>query len=214
MKLAIYGAGGLGREVLELAKQINATHPRWDAFCFIDDLHADRQLKGHPVVTLESLTANDHEVVIAVGEPALRRKLADKARAAGFTLPVLVHPGAQVSADVTFNEGCVVCYGTFISCDTVIGRNVHLQPNASLGHDCQIGDDCVISSYANLAGQCQVGPRTFIGMNAVIRECTVIGEDAIISMGAAVFANIAAGVIAMGNPARAIRANDDKKVFR
>ena len=77
-----------------------------------------------------------------------------------------------------------------------------------------IGDDVVISSYANLAGHCRVGDATFIGMNAVIRENTTIGQQAIVSMGAAVFADIADGVIAMGNPARVIRANDDKKVFR
>ncbi len=214
MKLAIYGAGGLGREVLELARQINRAHPRWEGFCFIDDLHANRELKGSPVVALSTLNPNEYEVVIAVGEPALRRTLADKARDAGFALPVLMHPGAQVSADAMVQSGCVICSGVFISCDTVIGRNVHLQPNASLGHDCQIGDDCVISSYANLAGHCRVGNGTFIGMNAVIRESTNVGAEAIISMGAAVFNDIAAGVIAMGNPARAIRANDDKKVFR
>jgi sugar O-acyltransferase (sialic acid O-acetyltransferase NeuD family) len=214
MKLAIYGAGGLGREVLELATHINHLHPRWDGFCFIDDMQPARQLKGYEVVTLQSLNPAEYEIVIAVGEPAARRVLADKARAAGFQLPVLVHPAAHVSSDVTLAEGCVVCCGVFISCDCRISRNVHLQPNASLGHDCLIGDDVVISSYANLAGHCRVGDATFIGMNAVIRENTTIGQQAIVSMGAAVFADIADGVIAMGNPARVIRTNDDKKVFR
>ncbi len=120
-----------------------------------------------------------------------------------------------MSAEVTFNEGCVVCYGTFISCDTVIGRNVHLQPNASLGHDCQIGDDCVISSYANLAGQCRGGAAHVYwherGNPRMHRHRRRRHHQ---HGGPPCLHNIAAGVIAMGNPARAIRANDDKKVFR
>lgn len=214
MKLAIYGAGGLGREVLELAQQINASASRWEGICFIDDIHADRHIKGHAVVPLDALTPDAFEIVIAVGEPSLRALLAEKATSRDFRLATLVHPNAQISEDAAIGEGCVICYGAFISCDTAIGRNVHLQPNASLGHDCHIGEDCVISSYANLAGSCTVGNRVFIGMNAVIRETTTVGDDTIISMGAAVFTDIAPAMIVMGNPARAIRHNDEKKVFK
>lgn len=214
MKLAIYGAGGLGREVFELAKQINAMQSRWQGFCFIDDLNADRQLKGHDVLPLAALSAQDYEVVIAVGEPSLRKRLAEKVKAANFSLATLVHPNTYISSDAKIGAGAVICYGSFISCDTVIGDNVHLQPNTSLGHDCHIGHHCVICSYANLAGHCVVGDLTFIGMNAVVRETTTIGSETIVSMGSAVFSDIASGVIARGNPARAIRKNNEKKVFR
>lgn len=214
MKLAIYGAGGLGREVFELAKQINAMQSRWQGFCFIDDLNANRQLKSHDVLPLSFISPSDYEVIIAVGEPALRKRLAEKAKSAGFNLVTLIHPNTYISSDAKIGAGTVICYGTFISCDTVIGDNVYLQPNTSLGHDCQIGDHCVISSYANLAGHCVVGDLTFLGMNAVVRETTAIGAETIISMGSAVFNDITSGVIAMGNPARVIRKNDEKKVFR
>ncbi|MDY1038782.1 acetyltransferase [Lelliottia sp. CFBP8978] len=214
MKLAIYGAGGLGREVLELAQHINTAASRWEAICLIDDTPTIDQLKGHPVVTLDALTPAQYEIVIAVGEPSLRHKLAQKARDRGFKLATLIHPEARLSADSTPGEGCVICYGVYVSCDTLMGSNVHLQPNASLGHDCHIGQDTVISSYANLAGHCSVGERVFIGMNAIIRESTSVGDDAIISMGAAVFNDVAPAMIVMGNPARAIRPNVDKKIFK
>ena len=35
--LCIYGAGGFGREVLELAKNINSIQRRWSKFVFIVD---------------------------------------------------------------------------------------------------------------------------------------------------------------------------------
>ena len=37
MILGIYGAGGHGREVLELAEIINNKNSRWDKIIFIDD---------------------------------------------------------------------------------------------------------------------------------------------------------------------------------
>ncbi|CZY72387.1 TPA: acetyltransferase [Enterobacter ludwigii] len=214
MKLAIYGAGGLGREVLELAQEINATESRWDALCLIDDNPQFDQLNSYPVVTLHALIPDECEIVIAVGEPSLRRALGQRAFEGGFRLATLVHPSARLSPSCTLGEGCVISYGAFISCDTVISRNVHLQPNASLGHDCYIGQDSIISSYANLAGKCRIGERVFIGMNAVIRETTAIGDDTVVSMGAAVFNDIAPTMIVMGNPARAIRPNIDNKVFK
>lgn len=214
MKLAIYGAGGLGREVLELAREINATESRWDALCFIDDNPRVDQLNGCPVVPLHALIPDDYEIVIAVGEPSLRSTLRQRAFQSGFRLATLVHSGARLSPSCTLGEGCVISFGAFISCDTVISHNVHLQPNASLGHDCHIGQDSIISSYANLAGKCRIGERVFIGMNAAIRETTSIGDDTIISMGAVVFNDIAPAMIVMGNPARAIRPNTDNKVFK
>ena len=59
MKLAIYGAGGLGREVLELAQEINATESRWDALCLVDDNPQFDQLNSYPIVPLNALIPSD-----------------------------------------------------------------------------------------------------------------------------------------------------------
>ncbi|WKW44179.1 acetyltransferase [Kosakonia cowanii] len=214
MKLAIYGAGGLGREVYELVKQLNAAESRWSGVCFIDDINPHRQLKGQPVVTLQEISPEEYEVVVGVGEPNVRHQMAQKALNAGFRLATVIHPLARVSDDVTFGEGTIVCDRAYVSCDCTIGKNVYLQPNCNVGHDCVIGDDSIISAYANLGGNCLIGTRTYIGLNAAIRETTTIGDDTIISMGAIVFNDIGSSVIALGNPARVMRANEDKKVFR
>lgn len=46
MVLGIYGSGGLGREVLELAKQINAISNRWSKIIFIDDMKPEGTYTG------------------------------------------------------------------------------------------------------------------------------------------------------------------------
>lgn len=214
MNLAIYGAGGLGREVLNLAREIHASSYCWEDICFIDDINSNRQVKYHDVVSLDSITAGEFEIVIAVGEPLLRDSLLQKVIERNFTLATLVHPQAKISDDVVVGAGSIIFHGVFISCDSVIGRNVLLQPNASIGHDCFIGKNSVISSYSNFAGNVKVGERVFIGMNAVIREQTSIGDDSVISMGAAVFSDITSAVIAVGNPARIVRHNESGRVFK
>lgn len=214
MKLAIYGAGGLGRETLQLAQQIHASNYCWEEICFIDDISSNRQVKKYPVLKLDSITADEFEIVIAVGEPSLRDSLLQKVLERNFTLATLVHPQAKISDDVFVGVGSIIFHGVFISCDSVIGQNVLLQPNASIGHDCFIGKNSVVSSFANFAGNVKVGERVFIGMNAVIREHTDIGDDSVISMGAAVFSDITSAVIVVGNPARIVRHNESKRVFK
>jgi acetyltransferase-like isoleucine patch superfamily enzyme len=50
-------------------------------------------------------------------------------------------------------------------------------------------------------------------MNVPVKEETTIGDDVIIGMGSVVLRNIDAGMVALGNPARPMKANDSKRVF-
>lgn len=212
MNLGIYGAGGLGREVRELALQINAHTGRWSCVFFIDDVTAEQQVNGSPVLRVGDIPA-DTEIVIALGEPALRHQLADKL-SADFQLATLIHPDVFVPQSTVIEAGCIVCTGAFISCNVVLGRNSLVQPRACVGHDTKIGQHCVVSSQVMLAGGCSTGDRVFIGMNSAIKEKTAIGQDAIIGMGSAVFNPVSESTIVLGNPARAMRNNDQGKVFK
>ena len=51
-------------------------------------------------------------------------------------------------------------------------------------------------------------------MKCVIKEKVKIGSNTIISMGAVVYNDIGDNLIALGNPARIMRRNEDKKVFK
>jgi acetyltransferase-like isoleucine patch superfamily enzyme len=58
-----------------------------------------------------------------------------------------------------------------------------------------------------------VGENTYVGMGVQIKDEITIGKDVIVGMGSIVYNNIPDEVIALGNPARAMRKNIDKKVF-
>lgn len=217
MILGIYGSGGLGREVFVLARQTNAVGKRWSELVFVDDFSEKDNIAKARVVAFDEAKAEFSpeliEICIAVGEPSVRAELYDRIRDAGYKLATLIHPDVHIPEDTSVGAGTIICSGSFVSCGVELGDNVLLQPSASIGHDCRIGSHSVISTFVSLAGKCIIGDRTFIGMSVPVKEETTIGDDVIIGMGSVVLRNIDAGMVALGNPARPMKANDSKRVF-
>ena len=58
-----------------------------------------------------------------------------------------------------------------------------------------------------------MGTSSFVGMGALIKENILIGDSVIVGMGSVVYRDIQDNVIAIGNPARVAKKNDDKQVF-
>ena len=217
MLLGIYGAGGLGREILILARQINENGKRWDDCLFIDDTKKQSVLFGQQVLSFDEVkdkyTGESLEVIIAVGEPHARKILRERVTEADFSLTVLIHPSVMIDNSTKLGWGTVVGLNCFISCDISIGENVLIQPNACIGHDNQIGNDSVISTFVCIAGGCIIGDETYIGLNVPIKENIKIGNQSIVGMGSVVSRDIPDQVIALGNPARVMKDNIEHKVF-
>lgn len=215
MKLGIYGAGGLGRETLNLAQKINAVERRWSEIFFIDDINPDRILKGISVLSFAEIKNNNQvEIIIAVGEPALRTVLMNRVKSCQLPLATLISSAAYIAPCCRIGAGVAIFQGVNISCDSIIEDNVVIQAFSSISHDCRVAESCVISTYCAMAGKVLIGARTFLGMGALIREMTSVGADTIIGMGANVVTTIPDKVVAVGNPARTIKPNSNYKIFR
>lgn len=207
MNLAIFGAGGQGRETLRIARQI----ARWTRIFFIDDVTELKEIDGIAVQRFSEVCWEACEVIIALGEPAYREKIAGLLPFASFA--TLIHPGAIIDESAVIGVGTVVAKGAFISCDVVIGKNVLIQPDVCLSHDVRIGDNSVVSLKSALAGRCHVGKNVFLGMSCSVKEKTAIGDDAIVGMGAVVISDVSPATVVAGNPARFLHANVRRRVF-
>ena len=218
MKLAIYGAGGLAKEVYIIAQKINKESHRWDEFIFIDDINDISELRGCKVYRfcdfLKIESKETVEFIIGVGEPTIRELLYNKVKENDFKVTTLIHPGVYIDDTTKINEGVVICEGVTITCDIIIGSNSYIHPHVVVGHGIHIGMHTVIGSNSQIGGDNIIGDRVFMGFLSGSREKITIGNDVIVSAGGIVFKNLPDAVIAVGNPARIMKINDSKRVFK
>lgn len=214
--LGIWGAGGLGREVLELARTINSIGNRWERIVFIDDEPTKTEVNGSAVVTYKEFKEmrEEAEAVIGIGEPAIREVKFNVLKNDGIKTPSLIHPEINIPETTTIGDGTIIQYRCFISCNVTIGENVYIQPHCNISHDDRLADGCMVSGFSNIAGNVKIGKYAYLGLSAIIKENITIGDNAIVGMGSAVFKDVPDEIIVLGNPAKPIWKNEDRLVFR
>lgn len=118
--IIIVGAGGFGREVAWLIEDINKYSNEWNIVGFVDDnIHIQgKEIDGYKVVgTIDWLKSQQYSVVIAIGDPMVRRSIVKGLEGSKNNYPVLLHPSALHSDKVSFGEGAIICAGNIITVD-------------------------------------------------------------------------------------------------
>lgn len=212
-KIAVVGAGGLGREILMLIEQVNQAEPTWDFVGFFDDnIEAGSMINGYRVLGgVRELNQHyaDLAVVIAVGNPKVKRAIVGRINNKNIRFARLIHPGAQIANRdfVTIEEGAVIAAGSIVAPNVRIGKHVLLNFGVIVGHDAVIGDYAAVMPSVNINGEATVGAGAYLGTASVIINKASVGENSVIGAGAVVFNAVRANCTAMGNPAIPIRDN-------
>lgn len=201
--LLIIGAGGHGKVVADAALETG----RWQRIAFLDDAYVNGgSVLGLPVLggvsKTRELVGDYPDCLVAIGNNARRRTLLQSAEQAGFALPALIHPRAQVSQWAVVGPGSVVMAGAVVQVDSRLGFGVIVNTAASVDHDCVIGDAVHVCPGVHLGGTVTVGDGVWIGIGATVREGMRIGAGAVIGAGACVIDDIPARAVAVGVPAR------------
>ncbi|HJV25443.1 MAG TPA: acetyltransferase [Aromatoleum sp.] len=209
--LVIYGAGGFGREVLQVVRDINDARPRtWDPIGFaVDQAFASTSLvQGLPVVGSVDWLAQhpEVEVVIAIGSPAARRHIVRRVvQEAGNRFATLLHPHAWLGQDVRVGEGSVICAGALVTTDISIGSHVHVNIGATIGHDAVLKDFVTLNPSVNVSGNVQLAEGVEVGTGSVLLPKVSVGEWAIVGAGAVVTKEVPADATVVGAPAKVIK---------
>ena len=214
--LAVYGASGLGREIMELAQIINNKQEKWEQFIFVDDGDVPEIVNKHRVYKYEKAKSEFGvllEFAVGIGEPSTREKIFKKINSDGFATPALLHPDVYIPQSTRLGNGVIIQYGCFISCNVTIADYVFIQPQCNVGHDDILDEGCMIAGFGNLGGIVHIGKWSYIGLSTAIKQNVNIGEYSIVGMGSIVHKDVPSNVTAMGNPARVIAKNEDTKVF-
>ncbi len=128
----------------------------------------------------------------------------------GLHIPTVVHPSAFVAADVSLGDGTQILAHATVCADASIGRACIVNTRAGVDHESVLGDGVHIGPGATLAGCVSVGNNTMIGAGATLLPRIRIGQNSIVGAGSLVTQSLPDGVIAYGNPARVVRANNVK----
>jgi sugar O-acyltransferase (sialic acid O-acetyltransferase NeuD family) len=212
--LCIYGCGGLGRELLDIARRLDL----WPSIVFVDDYTDKKTVNDTPVFSLEEILNQSGEdvleFVIAVGEPSSRKALCEKLQSRSLNCIRLYDPGFVPSGFTSIGQGTVVHTGAVITCNTSIGRGCLISKQAHVGHDVEIGNFCVVSPGACVSGGARIGDNTYIGTGAMIRNGVSIGSHSIIGMGSVVLKDVEESSVMVGNPAVLLRQNTEATVFK
>ena len=195
MRLYIFGAGGHGVVIAELAAALGH-----EVAGFIDDnpTRVGARVLGWPVLGGIEAIPPGASVALGIGENASRREKLALAGQHGWALPVLIHPAAVISPSAELGAGTVVMALAAVNARARIGRGCILNTSCSVSHDCVLGDVVHISPGTHLAGTVTIGDNTLIGMGATILN----GANCTIGAGSVLVANLPDGVTAYGNPAR------------
>lgn len=210
-KIVIIGAGGHARDVLDVFEACNVRTPEREVLGFMVETAYYRpgaQVNGYPVLgDFEWLAehAREVELVCAVGDTALRRRLTERALSLGGRFCTVVHPSALLTPRVTMGEGCVVSAGVIMTSNVSLGRHVHVNLASTLAHDVSVGDFATVAPGVRLSGNVRVGEGANLGTGAAVIEKIEIGAWSVVGAGAAVVRHVPADATVVGCPARVIK---------
>jgi sugar O-acyltransferase (sialic acid O-acetyltransferase NeuD family) len=202
-RIVIVGAGGFGREVLQWARDA------WpgQASLIVGFLSDDpRRLDGFAMdVSIVSTVGayqptNGDYLLLGIGVPYSRRRVAEQLLARGARFLTLVHPQAIISATASIGEGSIVCPFVIVSDSATLGRFVLANYHASLGHDAQAADYVVLSPYAALGGNSRLAEDVFLGLHASVGPGGKVGARCKISANSCLLSNAPADSIVYGVP--------------
>lgn len=202
------GAGGFGREVLDVIQAKKEGEGGFHFLGFVDDAKPNMELLDRRVArwlgTVDAMVSIDAVYAIGIGDPATRRAIDTRLREGSEACPALSHPHSSCGADVELGRGSVVAAGARLTTNIRAGRHLHLNMNATIGHDCVIGDFVTINPCATVSGNVLLGDAVTVGTGANILQGVTVGPGAIVGAGSVVLRDVGEGTTVFGVPARPI----------
>jgi sugar O-acyltransferase (sialic acid O-acetyltransferase NeuD family) len=208
--IVIIGAGGFGREVKTIIDAVNKVDKIYNFIGYYDDgIEKGTMINNFPVLgNLHDLNSSSEpiSVLLGIGEPTTKSKIIAKLSSDKINFPTLIHPSVQISEDeVAISKGCIICGGTIITCNIVIGTFVTINLNCTIGHDTIIDDFSSFMPSVNISGEVHIQEKVYVGTGAKIINQLTIGIGTIIGAGAVVSKSLPDYCTAVGIPAKPIK---------
>jgi len=206
-KILVYGAGGFGREVMLMLRQINDINPAWNVVGFFDDAKrigdkVDDYMVLGGIDEVNALT-EPCDVVIGIADPSARRKIVNRITNPLISFPSIVHPSVMKGDMLrnSFGRGSIITAGTIFTTNINVGEFVIINLSCTIGHDVVLENYCSIMPACSLSGFIHAEEGSYIGAGAIILPNIKIGKWSTIGAGAVVTRNVSENATVIGVPA-------------
>lgn len=209
-RIAIYGAGGLGREVAGGIQRINiGGREQWQIVGFYDDRlpvgtsvsHYGKVLGG-----MDELNAVEEPLAlaIAVGAPATRKRIFERITNPNISFPNLIAPSFRILDPSTFKigQGNIIQDNCSVTCDVEIGNYNVFNGSNAMGHDVKVGDYNVLMPGVRLSGEVTTGNCNLLGVDSVVLQRVKIGSNVTLGAGSVLMTKPKDGNTYIGVPAK------------
>lgn len=213
-KIVLTGSGGCMREIAWQVQEQNEKETLWEIEGYVDYTQPENGVGIMVGKQMIPYLGNDDfllqkketvNVVICVGAPALRKKIAEKLQENDkIKFPNLVLGNTYICEDVQMGKGCIISMDARISTNVILGDFVFMNIGSMICHDGRIGDFVTLSPDVKLAGAVSIGNGCDIGMGTKVIQGMQIGENCIAGAGSVVVKNVDSNCTVVGIPAKKI----------
>lgn len=210
-KIAIYGAGGFGREIASIINSINIVNPTWELIGFFDDGVSIGECNRYGSVLggLNELNKwkEDLNVVLAIASPAIVKKIVDSIVNTRISFPNIISPTVLFfdKDSLKIGKGNVICHNCRLSCDVEVGNFNLMNGGVSLGHDVKLGNFNVMQPETRISGETKIGNSNFFGVRSLVLQGLTIGDNTRIGTGSTIIRKTKDGMTYFGNPAKILK---------
>lgn len=205
-KLAIIGAGDLGRQLSIVAKQSNTYHPIgfYDDFAEVGKRVHSLPIMGQLSQINQDFKSNKFDVlVLGIGYSHFnfRKKTFDKL-SQEIPFATLIHPSCVIDPSAKIGKGSVLFSGCLVSMGAEIKENVLIYDGAIIAHDSIIGNHSILSPGVKISGFSYIGECVNLGTGTILIDNINLTDFTRTGAGAVVVKSIEQPGLYVGCPAK------------
>ena len=210
-KVVIIGAGGFGREVLDIIDACNVVEDKIEALGYVIDSQYGKPgniVNEKPILgDFEWLERYSDEVYVTcgIGSSHLRYQLVQRALNINCRFINLIHPSAIFTRWISIGKGVVIAAGCILTNQIKIGNHVHLNLSCTIGHDVDLQDFVTLSPGVHVSGNTTIETGCYIGTGVNMVEKITISSWSIIGAGSTVVGDIPSNTTVVGVPGKVIK---------
>lgn len=206
--IAIYGAGGFGREVFAVIHQQNKKSKERNIIGFFDDGIEKGSMNEYGTILggVEELNSYDTplDVVVAIGTPNILREVVKGISNPNISFPNIIDESVYMSDSdsVKMGKGNIILGGCGFTINIRLGDFNILNGDVLFGHDVKVGDCNVFMSGTKICGGAKIGDCNLFGMNTIIIQQIEVGDDTNFGAGSVMMTKPKSGATYIGVPAK------------